>query len=142
MNETKKEYVISTDEEYYSCDVINSIGDVIEYARSELVLSDDDCFHIGTPERMILHTEAHEFLEILMCGYEDFTGDWSEAWEKELFNKKSKLSEKIQVKLDEICELIHDDHPVNFFAVRDAKETSIRELRVDVWKLDQLQKMN
>ncbi|MHA1379280.1 MAG: hypothetical protein ACTSRG_12930 [Candidatus Helarchaeota archaeon] len=127
-----KEYVVTNDEEYYSCDILKSLEEVKEWVIGELGIEDDDeSFFIGTPDHINLSIDTDDFYEALLGGYEDQRGEWSESWEDGLFDKESKPSLEIQSKLDEICALIHKEHPVNFWTVSNAQLITLDQLEED-----------
>lgn len=113
------EYAVSTSEEYFSCGGLKSYEEVIAYATGELDIDEDDSFFIGAVDRVNFSMEANDFYESLTGQYEDDLGEWSESWEESLFGGKKDLRAKVQEKLDEICAMIHKEHPVSFYTVKD-----------------------
>ncbi len=115
-------YITSISEENFSGEDYTTKSDAILNGAEEWNLGEGDCFYIGKKMAYTPPTQsARDFLYDMIERDIDRLGDWSEYWETTLL-KKQALHEKIEKKLNEITDLIMEDHKPDFWLVEDVEK--------------------
>ena len=119
-------WVISTSEEYFSSEEFATKEDAINSATEELNIDTGDSFYIGKTVKYELPFEVPQHFCETWCERNcEEVGDWSEWWELSI-HKKNDLKKEIDIKLEEINQLIMKKHTPNFYLIKDVEVTVAR----------------